>query len=867
MRTRLGALVLLPIIGVAVFGGREASSRARVAADAREVDRRIVRASSLLEIRMRLADETFASGSLATGRRFGLTTAQVSELFKIDLTSRERRARHQVDALIARFEEPGELVADFRHVRTVRAAFDAHPNDPTSLLAGMSSLQATMTFAGTEALQRADQASFGPASSYNLRRDLSALRRAGDATTAVGMQLDAIGQLFAPASPADRQNSLAELRQGLGNLLSAEQGVDYVATGEVRRLWHKAIVDPRSVRSQRESLRFAAFAPSQLPALSILAIVPLFRDGMARMDLYDATAAQAADDARTLARQLHRDANQHLRAATTTVVGLILAALALAAIVASSISRPLRALAANAGRVSAGDLSGPAPTRRGPRELVEVSTTLTEAVDNLRLVESQFAALATGELTDPILEKPVAGRLGSLLHDSVARLSHSMSEHERLSEQLAFDATHDPLTGFPNRASVLNAIRQATARGLRSGSGVGVLVANLDGFKLVNDTHGHAAGDLMLCAIAERIRRFVRDGDVVARIDGDEFAVCVEGVVDPSEVVELAERLVAIVAEPVAIGAAVSRVGASIGVAFGLDGGVEPETLLRDAGLASGRAKRDGGGRVAAFDSAMFSEIVRRAAVEQQLRVAVVQDELVLHYQPVVNGALEVVGAEVLLRWHHPDGELVYPNDFIEVAEASDLIIDIGRWVLRAACTQLARWHNDPDLTSLHMAVNLSGRHLLSLTVVDDVLDALHDAGADPTHLVIEITETVIVENFVLAAQHLDRLRALGVKIAIDDFGTGYTSLAHLRRLPADTIKIDRSLVLAAEQPADARVLELVVGAAHALGMNVVAEGIETVEQLTLVRSLGCDEIQGYLTGRPGPEDAFRAAARPQMAA
>ncbi|MCU1374352.1 MAG: diguanylate cyclase, partial [Actinomycetia bacterium] len=250
------------------------------------------------------------------------------------------------------------------------------------------------------------------------------------------------------------------------------------------------------------------------------------------------------------------------------------------------------------------------------------------------------------------------------------------------------------------------------------------------------------------------------------------------------------------------------------------------------------------------------------------LRVALGAGELLFHLQPVVDNDLVTVGAEALIRWQEPEGELVPPAQFIPVAEASDLIIDVGRWVLREACELLAEWAPDPALADLHLSVNLSGRHVLSLTVVDDVRLALERAGADPTRLTVEVTETVVLSDQALATDHLSRLREMGVSIAIDDFGTGYTSLAHLRQLPVDVIKIDRSLVVDAAQRAGvARIVELVVGAAHAMGMSVVAEGIETVAQMDVLRAADCDCYQGFLLARPRPVEQLvaetrRAAAR-----
>jgi diguanylate cyclase (GGDEF)-like protein len=634
----------------------------------------------------------------------------------------------------------------------------------------------------------------------------------------------------------------------------------------VLQLWRAASGDAAVVRSQRDAERIAAKSASELPQLELTVMLPVFAEGMRRMDLYNRVPAAAADATRQVAQELEEDATRSFHVAAAIVFALIVLALALTVAVSRSIARPLRGLAARAARVSAGDVADVRVRERGPRELRNVSSTLGEVVTNVRLVEEQLGALAAGRVGDPVLARPVPGRLGSFLHAAVARLSQSIAERERLARQLAFEASHDPLTGLPNHNRALDSLRHALARAARDGRGVAVLILDLDGFKRVNNQHGHHGGDRMLHVVGRRLAAQVRAGDVVARLAGDEFALIVEGIENPDEVADFARRLIAAVEAPVPLGGALTRVTASVGVAIDLDGGDDADRLLREASHAVARAKTDGGGRVAFFDTVMYAEQLRRAEIEAQLRVALERDELVLHFQPVVRPSLHAVGAEALVRWER-DGALVPPNEFIPVAEASDLIIDIGRVVLRRACEQLARWSDDPRLRTLHVAVNLSPRHLSNLTVVDDVRRALEATGVEASRLVVEITETALVDDPVLAAEHLSEIRSLGVRTALDDFGTGYTSLAHLRRLPVDIIKVDRSLVVAgAEDTADARVLGLVVGTAHALGMQVVAEGIETAAQCDLVASLGCDELQGYLVSRPVPAGEFERLDLPVAA-
>jgi diguanylate cyclase (GGDEF)-like protein/PAS domain S-box-containing protein len=438
---------------------------------------------------------------------------------------------------------------------------------------------------------------------------------------------------------------------------------------------------------------------------------------------------------------------------------------------------------------------------------------------------------------------------------------HDITTPRGLEELLRHQATHDHLTGLWNRAAFHELVSTSCARSARHGSTMGVLFVDLDGFKQVNDPHGHAVGDQVLTMTAGRLLDAVRAGDLVARIGGDEFVVIAEQSDDAAATVRLGERLVEELAAPITIRSIATRIGASVGIAFAVDGEVDPDGLLRDADLATYRAKLRGRGRVEPFDEELRRELAARVEVERALRRAIDAGELELHFQPVVSPDGTASSVEALVRWHHPDGRMVPPDDFIPVAEGSDLIIDLDRWVLGEACRQLAAWADDPTLGALTVSVNLSGRHLLNLTVVDDVRRTLAETGADPASLVLEITETVILTDLPVVVEHLRRIRALGVRIAIDDFGTGYTSLTHLRSLPVDVVKIDRSMIVA-ELPSDTHVLKLLVDTVHALGLGLVAEGVETDAQLERLESLGCERVQGFLFSRAVPAGALRDAVR-----
>jgi diguanylate cyclase (GGDEF)-like protein len=855
--TRLVALVLLPLVGVAGYGGKAAADGAAQAKKARAIATRVERASLLVELRLALGQETFASGGLSIGAVFGLTPAKMNTLMRTDLVALRTESRARVDALFAQVGDTGSLPASFRQLQAARTRFDAPGADPATLVGEIRPVQVALAEAGATALERAERLVLDSGASYDMRTALRVLQHTANASLAVGIELDSLAQLLLPSAPEMQASSLELIRVARALFADASNGMTFVDRASWPNEWERAQRATASVRTQRTAQRIATLSPTTLPPFDLNNAMAVFADGMRSFDLYTRSAVHAAATSRAVAHRIEHTATNHWRSTLALVVALIVSAFAMAAFVARSIALPLRALAGNARRVTDGDLSlAPTRRRRGPRELREVSSTFDELVDNLRLVEGQVAALAAGELDGDVVDEPVPGRLGMLVHESVARLQSSIQQRDALRQQLSYEAAHDVLTGLPNRASVLESLGHALARAQRDGRAVALLVVGLDAFQHVNDMHGHDAGDTLLRVTAERLVREVRSGDVVSRTGGDEFAVVVEGVDQPSEVWELAQRLVAVIAEPVTIGAVTTRISASIGIAIEQDGGTDGATLLHAGALAAASARHAGGGRAAAFDDAMYAELERHVRIEAELRQALIDDEFVVHFQPLLSPQGDLTGAEALVRWQH-DGALVPPNDFIPVAEASDVIVGIGRYVLRRACEQLVEWQAAPGLAGMHVAVNLSRRHLASLTVVDDVRNALEATGADPAQLVVEITETVVIDDFAQAVEHLHALRQLGVRIAIDDYGTGYTSLTHLRRLPVDIIKIDRSLVVAASEPADAVVLELMIGTAHALGIEVVAEGVETAAQSELVTRLGCDVLQGFLFSRPVPADDF----------
>jgi diguanylate cyclase (GGDEF)-like protein len=429
-------------------------------------------------------------------------------------------------------------------------------------------------------------------------------------------------------------------------------------------------------------------------------------------------------------------------------------------------------------------------------------------------------------------------------------------------------AFNDSLTGLPNRALLLDRLDLALGRAEREGKPVSVLFLDLDGFKVVNDSLGHVAGDMLLIDVARRLRGCLRRGDTAARIGGDEFAILLGDIGCPELAPLVAERVIAALREPFTVLAREVFVSASIGIASGLD---DAQDLLRNADVAMYRAKRTGeDGSYATFEPSMHAAVVERLEIEADLRRAIERDELVLHYQPIVElGSGRVVGLEALLRWAHPARGLVMPLEFIPLAEETRLIVELDRWVLREACRQAALWREHAETEPPWISVNVSGMHLLDGSLGADAAAALAESGLDAASLSLEITETVLVQDVAAAVHGLEELRALGVSIAIDDFGTGYSSLRYIRRFPADMLKIAKPFVDDLNDETDVALVRTIVALADSLGLRTVAEGIEETRQLERLRELGCTLGQGYLFARPLAADDVPPllAAAPRVAA
>ncbi|HEY2705006.1 MAG TPA: EAL domain-containing protein [Candidatus Dormibacteraeota bacterium] len=494
-----------------------------------------------------------------------------------------------------------------------------------------------------------------------------------------------------------------------------------------------------------------------------------------------------------------------------------------------------------------------------------------EAVERLQLLAPELPIIVlTGRddlgLAIEALQKGaqdylIKGRVDGQLLNRALRYA---IERKRAEIALAHQALHDPLTGLPNRALFVDRLEQALVRNLRRSSTIAVLFVDLDRFKVVNDSLGHAAGDRVLSVLGERLCSVLRPGDTVARFGGDEFTVLCTDLEDEKEAFAIAERITAVLATPFDLEGAAVVLTASIGIALATADHPDAHTLIRNADAAMYRAKEHGRARWLLFDEAIHRRAVERLETEVALRRSLEAGDFRLHYQPIVDADGGLAGFEALVRWQHPSRGLVAPADFIPLAEETGLIERLGAWVITEACRQARRWQGmRPGGHPLLMSVNVSARQLRTLSMGELVVDALRSGGLPPQDLCLEITESALIEDVDATMEALEALHAVGVRLAVDDFGTGYTTLKNLKRFPIDIIKVDASFVAGlGRDRGDAAITMAVIRLAHALGMVTVAEGVETEQQLDLLRTLGCDMVQGYHLGRPLPADEAMARWR-----
>lgn len=442
--------------------------------------------------------------------------------------------------------------------------------------------------------------------------------------------------------------------------------------------------------------------------------------------------------------------------------------------------------------------------------------------------------------------------------EEIVCFSLDLTQGKQAQERVNYFAYHDPLTNLPNQALFKDRLQQALSLARRNEQMLAVMLVNLDRFKTINDTLGYVTADKLLCEVAERLAGCVRESDTVARLGGDEFALLLTQINHTEDATKIARSVQDALALPFSFDNQELFVTNSIGISVYPYDAKDAVTVLKNAGTALNRARELDGNNYQFYTSGRTTKALRQLVLENNLRPALEHEEFIVHYQPQVNiKTFQLVGMEALVRWQHPGLGLLYPVEFIRLAEDSGLIVSIGEWVMLTACKQNKLWQ-DAGFDPVRLAVNLSARQFQQPKMVESVAQILKETGLNPRLLELELTEGSVMKDPDQAIEKLHELKAMGVQISIDDFGTGYSSLNYLKRFPIDTLKVDQSFVSDINTDAnDAAIVTAIITLAHALELNVIAEGVETLEQLEFLRVLKCDEVQGFLFGKALPTEEF----------
>ncbi len=865
VRRLLVALVSVPLVAVGFYSGANVVASVHAANAAAATVSAIRLVAQVDAARTAVEDEVLPSLAAYVGEHpalaeeYGigpLIQAMVRDAYPAGAVEAKQAAALRALNAIDLGRAPPGLVQAVRAVRQEAGkAHDAAVTGRVSVVADYTDQLALLDQLGTAERTEADRILASNLDPGELQA-VQQLEIVVTATAAAGNETPAyLGTVFNPShSSAADQGWL----QAWTTYEGASADMDAQLRGTLATAWdriqelpqqvqYNAFVDPTATHGESKPLT-AMFVVAAYGTARQTALAGLLSRAMA-------TAMTAATSSRATIRS-------RMAVSLALTMALILACLFVALVASWAISRPVRRLADEAEQISRGNLIEVRPG--GPVEVRTAGEALAATAASLRQIEAQAADLAAGRLDSVSLRDALPGPLGKVVHASISRIIETIHEREALQSELAHQAAHDPLTDLPNRAAALRQIEGALARAARSAHMVGLLFIDLDGFKSVNDTFGHAAGDETLRTVADRMRGAVRAGDVVCRLGGDEFVIVVEDAGSELSILTTAQHVLSAVSHPVLFGDVEVPVGASIGVGISADGASDAGTLLGEADTAVYRAKAAGRGQVEIFDQELRETLRQRAELEGAIRDGITNDQFALFYQPVIGVTTGTVqGYEALLRWQRPGRGMTMPDTFIPVAEQSSLINELGRWVLFEAIAQLRRWTDGtpPGATSPYVAINVSGRQLASPQLIDDVADAIATHGVDASKIILELTETVLVSD-ASAIDRLTSLKRLGVRIALDDFGTGYTSVAQLGLFPIDILKIDRSYV--ATMGTSDHLVHMMVQVGHTCALHVIAEGVEAPAQLEKLRQMSCDAAQGFLFARPQPADRLGPADIPR---
>ena len=849
--TRLLALVGVPLVGLLVLAGALTRARVEATDTSTRIEHEVDRVSRLAALRAALHAEQVPLQTIMEMGPVGVDPQTAERLLGFNAQERLEQTRAETDARLAVLGGDSALVpAD--ELRAIRddGIEDRAPAD--EVLQRFFEIDQRLTREIDRSVVSIESLIGDVTGGPRVDEALRAIRASNDASQLVGHQLQALRVIF--LDQAAGQRSVVDLATLTSRFEVDRELLASIDEPTIAKTWAEvdAGSDAQAFRKTvDDSLDESVIT---LEGGDLVAMGAAVQHGLAYADGINDVNRLSSEAVRRIATDIRQQSTDELRQWLVFAGGLMAITVVSSVLFVRSISGPLRRLAAHAEAVGRGDLDvEPLTTsRHGDGDMATTFEAFDDLVGNLRLIEAKVQALSACDFDAPAMAEPLPGELGRSLEQSVTVLSGSILERDRLREHVDHQATHDGLTGLHNRLAANDAVELALMRCRRAQSRLAVLFVDLDDFKRANDTYGHGIGDRVLRGVAARMGDTVGEQGFLARLGGDEFMVLIEDVTDAADVTVLARDLCEAIADPLDVDDLHITVRASVGIAFSSDGTEAADQVLAWADLAVNRAKQSGAGPVELYDQSLQQQLLERAHIEEALSAALPQDELFLQYQPVTDlrtGA--VSGVEALVRWERPGFGIQPPDSFIPVAETSSLIIDLDRWVMARAARQIREWAGSGPLAGIDVAVNVSGRHLVSHTLVDHVRELLAGTGIDPCHLVIEITETVLVNDLATAAEQLEEIRSLGVRIALDDFGTGYTSITHLQQLPVDIIKIDRSFIERLGNERDRTLLRMITDLGHHLGLTITAEGVETAEQLEVLNELGCDRAQGFLMSRP----------------
>ncbi len=855
--SRLGLLLFVSLAGLVFFGVLTAREEQHAAEAARQLTQEGELVELLSSASVHLGVQTDSIAGLQEASSLGVDLSVIGALAGIDVVDDYNSARDLDDVLDEIELVPRERWAApeaIEQLLTTRPEFNDVRGSPDAERLVVESINDRMAAALDTALLAQTMELNAVLGRVELDPALASMAEARDQTLVV--LAAAITERRAMSSyllPLNDQSDDENYR----SLIAATARYDDSMT-ELRRLLlpaHLDLLDETMAAQSSDAyfdLKNEAINDVAAPGSSFndpLSLLPrglvLFVDAFEHIRALLAFERALSTDFTNGILEVEADAERRLGWAVAIGVGLSVLVISLSIVTVRSITGPVRDLLIRARRITEGDLSTVGP-RTGPGDIGLVHHALDEMSANLRTLSEQTEALSDGRLDDEVLNHNVAGPLGTSVHGSVARL-------RSMTARLEYEATHDSLTKLPNRSAVISFLERCLTGNEAKREPLTAIMLDLDGFKQVNDDMGHVVGDEVLINVAKRLQRSAK-GEFVARLGGDEFMVVVVGDDCDNRAGIIAKACVASISGPTTLSIGTAHISSSAGIASAKGGAWHsPTEMLRRVDLAMYEAK-SGDEEIVWFDQELHDSMLETTRLQGEIRRALDHDEFTLALQPILAVADgHIAGYEGLIRWQSPTRGNVAPGLFIPTAEQSNLIDQVDDWVLDHGGDILADWRDDPSHQALTLSINVSARHLSNPKLVGMVASVIDANNLDSRRLLLEVTESQLIPSLARAENTLRGLRALGVRLAIDDFGTGYASVAHLRRVKFDRLKIDRSFLAHLDDETDRALATLLVSLGRDLDMEVVAEGIETPTQLEWAIASGCTHVQGYLIGRPSP--------------